>query len=159
LWSNYKHLTGHPVALDELMADLHANWHITLMIERRDNQTVGFIYSYEAQFVDGYCFVTTFIDKRFQRRGYGALAHGLFLDYLLTYFSFNKIYTDVYGYNEHSLQTVENSGYAVEGRFPMHRYHNGAYHEMIRLAFYRTQHPGLRQRLARFSGDSTEGRV
>lgn len=157
LWSTYKHISAYPDAMNELIADLHRNWHITMAIERiRDCLLVGFIYSYEAQFVDGHCFVTTFVDEKYQRRGYGAIAHGLFLDYLFTFFGFNKIYTDICAFNEHSLKTAQDSGYTVEGRFPMHRFYNGAFHEMARFAFYRTQHQDLRQRLARMSKSSTE---
>lgn len=158
LWATYRHIGTETETVEEVLNELDHNRHITMVIERvRDDAVVGFIYSYDVQFVDGFCFITTFVDSRHRGKGYGAVAHGLFLDYLLTFFHFGKVYGDVYSYNPASLSALLNAGYKIEGRFPSHRFYNGKHYEMVRLAFYRAQHGELRRLMAKMSASSTEG--
>jgi RimJ/RimL family protein N-acetyltransferase len=73
----------------------------------------------------------------------------LFIDYLFTYFSFRKIYLDVYEYNNASVDPVKNFSFQLEGVFGEHRYFDGKWHTMNRYALYRTEIDRVRQFLAR----------
>lgn len=138
LWTSYRHIGTREESEQELENNLSVHWHLCFMIETvSDHKTVGFIYSYEVQLVDGNCIVTTFLDQKYRNKGYGAEAHALFLRYAFAFFNFRKIYSDVYAFNNASLSVLTRSGYRLEGTFPEHRYFDGAWHTMERFAFYR----------------------
>jgi RimJ/RimL family protein N-acetyltransferase len=100
LFSQRKYLVGSEEFPQEFQADSNGHYHIFMLIEhQRSSQIIGFIYSYDPQFVDGHCYLAVFIDRDWRKRGYGAEATCLFLNYLFTYFSFRKVYADTYSYN------------------------------------------------------------
>jgi RimJ/RimL family protein N-acetyltransferase len=123
--------------------------HVLLIAENDSGEIVGMIYSYNPQFVDQNCFITVYVDSKFRGRGYGAIMMALFIDYLFTYFSFRKIYLDVYEYNNASVDPVKNFSFQLEGVFGEHRYFDGKWHTMNRYALYRTEIDRVRQFLAR----------
>jgi len=64
LWSIRRHTVNFDEFAAELKADFAIDRHIQLMIEKvADNSLVGTIYSYNAQFVDGHCWITIYIAK------------------------------------------------------------------------------------------------
>lgn len=138
LWTSYRHIGTRADNENELEENLRFHWHLCFIIETVERQKpIGFIYSYEAQLVDGNCVVTTLVDKEHRTRGYGVEAHALFLRYIFTYFGFRKIYSDVYDFNQSSNSILKKSRYQLEGTFPKHRYFGEAWHTMKRYAFYR----------------------
>lgn len=142
LWSSYRHIGTREENEQELERDLRTNWHLCFIIETAvEHKSIGFIYSYDAQLIDGRCIVTTFIDRKHRSNGYGVEAHALFLRYAFAYFDLRKIYSDVYDFNEKSLSVFAKSVYRLEGTFPEHRYFNGSWHTMKRFAFYREDIP------------------
>jgi len=59
LWSIRRHTVNFDEFAAELKADFAIDRHIQLMIEKvADNSVIGTIYSYNAQFVDGHCWIT-----------------------------------------------------------------------------------------------------
>jgi len=63
LWSIRRHTVNFDEFAAELKADFAIDRHIQLMIEKvADNSVVGTIYSYNAQFVDGHCWITIYIE-------------------------------------------------------------------------------------------------
>lgn len=155
LWSTYRAILPDRESVEEFWADLRSDKHVLLVAENGQSEIVGMVYSYNAQFVDGHCSVTTYVAEQFRDRGYGIEIFGLFLDYLFSYFDFRKVYLDVYSYNRSSSRPIEKYGFVEEGRFPEHRYHDGNWHEMIRFAVYRQQLPKIRATLARLSRHKT----
>lgn len=136
LWS----IRRHPVnSFEEFVAefeqDLRTDKHVFFMIKYQEHN-IGFVFSYSPQFVDSYCFATIYIVPTMRNLGFGPVAMGGFLLYLFNYFNFNKIYFEVYAYNNLSLSTLKTFGALEEGRFKDHRYWNGSRHDMIRLAIY-----------------------
>ena len=75
LWSIRRHTVNFDEFAAELKADFAIDRHIQLMIEKvADNSVVGTIYSYNAQFVDGHCWITIYIEPDKTRVGFGAEA-------------------------------------------------------------------------------------
>lgn len=138
LFNNDKVPVTFEIFREQLNREYPGKIHVLLMIELiRTGEAIGFVTSHDVQFVDGYAFVGTFIDQKFRSVGYGAEASALFLDYLFTYFSFRKIYTDVYVYNDNSQGCLMGAGFVEEGRFKDHRFYDGGYHDLVRYAIYR----------------------
>lgn len=145
LWSTRRHLVSFQEFVDEFVSDMKTDRHIHLMIVSRKDEAIGMIYSYGVQWVDGHCFITTYLDPTKTKRGYGAEAFVLFANYLFSYFNFHKIYTDVYEYNQLSKKTIENAGFVQEGLFKEHRYMNGVRYTLIRYALYRDRLPEIKK--------------
>jgi RimJ/RimL family protein N-acetyltransferase len=126
---------------DELSRDLSKDRHIQLMATRkRDRQPIGTIWAYNINLTDGYVFITTFIDPEYQKIGYGIESFTGMIYYLFNRFSsLNKVYTEAYSYNEHSLSIMKGAGFSEEGIFSEHRLLDGNRYNLHRLAFYRKQ--------------------
>lgn len=150
LWSTRRNLISQTEARDEIAEDIRNNKHVWLMAQNA-RSVIGTIYSYDAQFVDEHCWVTTYVTDGFRSRGYGPDMLGLFLEHLFAYYNFRKIYLDAYGHNRASWHTMQNFGFAEEGRFPEHRYIDGKWHDLIRFAVYRRDLVKIRDYLARRS--------
>lgn len=148
-WSNRRALVPIEQAKEEFYADLRGDMHVFQMISHSKYGEIGAIYSYDAQFVDQHCWVTTYLEEEHRNRGLGAVATAMFVDYLFTYFSFRKLYFDVYEYNVPSLSSLESFGLKVEGSFPEHRYFNDKWHSLKRLALYRESSEKVRALLRR----------
>lgn len=155
LWSTRRHLVSYQQFLEEFRRDLNGDRHIHLMITKRHDVVIGMIYSYGVQWVDGHCFITTYLDPTKTKRGYGAEAFVLFVNYLFRYFNFHKIYTDVYEYNQLSRKTIESAGFVQEGVFKEHRYMNGMRYSLIRYALYRDKLPDIQKFIDRLQKNNT----
>ena len=152
LWSIRRHTVNFDEFAAELKADFAIDRHIQLMIEKvANNSVVGTIYSYNAQFVDGHCWITIYIEPDKTGVGFGAEAVALMLAYLFSYFGFHKIYTDVYDYNEASVSNMESGSFVEEGRFKEHRFFAGKRHDMVRYAIYSSQLPRIQQFITRLT--------
>lgn len=149
LWSTRRNILSTSEANDEAIRDLTVDKHVWLIAENAAGTVIGMIFSYDVQFVDEHCFVTTYVADSFRQRGYGPDMLGLFLDYLFCYFNFRKIYFDAYEYNRASWHSMSNFGFKEEGRFPEHRYMDGRWHGLIRFAAYRNDIDKIRSYLAR----------
>jgi len=150
-WLSNRAIIDEPAAVEEFWQQLRGDKHVLLVATRQNGEVIGTIYSYNAQFVDQNCFVTAYIDGEYRNRGYGAVMMAMFIDYLFSYFSFRKIYLDIYEHNTSSTSAVESYGLKLEGHFPEHRYFDGEWHAMNRYALYRTEIERVRQFLARAS--------
>lgn len=122
----------------ELVNDFQRDRHIQMVIvEKVTGVAIGTIYSYNFKKADGYVFVTTFITKAYQRRGYGAEAFAAFVNYLFSRHELFKVYLEVYEYNLESLLIMRGAGFVEEGRFRRHRLIDGKRYDVIRFAIYR----------------------
>lgn len=122
----------------ELARDFDRDRHLQMLV-RHAGTPVGTIYSYSFNRTDGHAFVTTYVDPRYERMGYGAEAFMLFAYHLFTTYSLFKLYTDVYEHNDHSYRCLSRAGFAEEGRFRSHRLVNEKRYDLIRLALYSDQ--------------------
>jgi len=155
LWTMRRDILSQEEFTQAFASRLRNYYHIFLMIHY-GGRPVGFIYSYEPNFLDGHAFLTAYLDPDYRDRGIAAVAGLLFANYLFSYFPFRKLYCDVFEYNYRSLAALTGAGLATEGVFRAHRFYGGRYWTMYRLAlyreeFYRRFSPVI-QRLMRLSG-------
>ena len=122
----------------ELDSDLKRDRHLQFMIVRK-KECIGTIYSYNLNRTDGHAFVTTYIAKDWRDKGCGAEAVVVFLEYLFREYGLHKVYADVYSYNLESLRALTSGRFIEEGRFREHRLYHNERHDLIRLAFFRSQ--------------------
>ena len=125
---------------EELNNDLKRDRHRQLIALRKKNTSpVGTMWTYNMNLTDGYVFITTFVEPNYERFGYGVEMFAATMYSLFNTFSqLNKIYTEVYSYNNHSLNIMKRFGFSEEGVFLEHRLLNGTRYNLHRLAFYRT---------------------
>ncbi len=107
------------------------------MILNRSERAAGFIYSHEVNLVDGFAFVTAFLEPTARGRGLGAKAGMLFFNYLFSYFPLRKLYCEAYDYNPASCHLLQSAGFVLEGEFHEHRFFGGQYYTLFRYALYR----------------------
>jgi diamine N-acetyltransferase len=107
-------------------------------IEEPEDDRVTFAIEWEARFV-GYIELAL-IDRREARaavgivigdrsawrRGVGSGAVRILLDYGFTVMGLERIYAEVYDYNQASRRLFERVGFAHEGVLRQHEFHNGA---------------------------------
>jgi len=136
LWTMRKEILSQEEFAQLFANRLRSYYHVFLMI-RKQGRPVGFIYSYEPNFVDGHAYVTAFVEPVCRDRGIAARAGLIFAHYLFSYFSFTKLYCDVFEYNSRSLTALKGAGLSVEGVFRDHRFYGGRHWTMYRLALYR----------------------
>jgi len=108
-----------------------------LAMERCTGQAIGLVYSFDVSLVNGYASLCIYLDPSHTGKGLGVEAGYLFVNYLMTYYPFRKLYTDIYGYNEHSLHVAAKIGFVIEGTLRAHRWFDGRYWDLHKLALYR----------------------
>ncbi len=69
-------------------------------------------------------------EKRMWGRGMGKTALRILLDYAFTVRNLERIYAEVYGFNQRSLRLMERVGFQKEGILRQHEIHNGARQDM-----------------------------
>jgi len=122
----------------ELEKDFAKDRHLQyLIILKNTDKTIGTLYSYNFNPTDQHTFVTIFIEKEYERRGYGVEAIVNFLHLLFRHYKLYKVYMEVYDYNTLSLNTARKAGLSEEGRFKGHRKINNIRYDLIRFAVYR----------------------
>lgn len=138
LWSHPRRLVAYPEFVSSLEKSLRSEIDIWLLVvSKENNQPLGFIYSYDTSSWDGVTFICVFMSASVRGKGFGREAGALFVRYLMDYFPFRKIYADVFEFNAVSQNFVRDYGFTQEGYFPKHRYYQGEYWGMYRLALYR----------------------
>jgi RimJ/RimL family protein N-acetyltransferase len=137
LWSGRRTILSEVEYEESLAERFRDSIHVFLMITGKSKEPIGFTYSYDVSLLDGFAFVASFLSPSARRRGIGATASILFLDYLFSYFDFHKIYCEAYQYNEPSLELLKSAGFELEGEFREHRFLNGGRHALFRYAIYR----------------------
>lgn len=130
------------ISLDEFRIeykkDLEKQRHVQfLIVSNRTSEPIGLIYSYNANMIDGYVFMGTYIDDRYQKRGYGAKASVLFIKNIFDMYPIQKICVDIFSYNNQSLSGCLNLGFIKEGEFVRQRFYFGKHWNIIRLALFR----------------------
>lgn len=147
LWSGRRTILSESEYEESLAERLRESVHVFLVITGKAKDPIGFTYSYDVSLLDGFAFVASFLSPSVRGRGIGATASILFLDYLFSYFDFNKIYCEVYEYNAPSIKLLKSSGFELEGEFREHRFFKGKRYTLLRYAIYRGK---FYERFARF---------
>lgn len=138
LWSQGSTLPSFELYSRQLDALLSGHALVMLMIELPStHEPIGFVYAYDYNPYDKYVFWTIALHPAYMRVGWGAEASWLFLNYLFTYFDIHKACSEHYAFNQHSMRILIRCGAVEEGRFRAHRYYQGGYHDVIRVASWR----------------------
>ncbi|MBI4993546.1 GNAT family N-acetyltransferase [Candidatus Wolfebacteria bacterium] len=123
--------------INELQKDFKNDRHRQFIIElQKERKVIGTTYSYNFNSIDGYAFITIYLEERYRYRGYGAEAVALFLRFLFESYPLYKIYMEVYDYNQHALSILQNASFEEEGRFKEHRFFREERYDLIRFAFF-----------------------
>lgn len=124
--------------LKELKIDFRCNRHLQFLIELQSSQQpIGTIFSFSLNKIDGYVFITIFLEEKFVGKGFGVDAVALLIVHLFSILPIHKVYFDVFGYNDFSASALRGIGFAEEGRFKEHRVFEGVRYDLFRFAVYR----------------------
>lgn len=80
-------------------------------------------------------------EKRLWGRGIASNALRILLDYAFTVKNLERVYAEVYGFNQRSLRLMEHIGFQKEGVLHQHELHNGVRQDlhvfgMLKPEFY-----------------------
>jgi RimJ/RimL family protein N-acetyltransferase len=164
LWMSGRTLPSFEQYVYELETAMAGTILTMLVVETRTNpHPVGFVFAYEHNVYDRNVFWSVAVHPAYTNVGWGAEASLLFLDYLFAFFDLRKVSSEVYAFNEHSLRLLLRMGAHEEGRFLGHRYYQGAYHDVVRLAATRADWERARIKLtailARRTRNDSESRA
>ncbi len=140
-FEEFKKEIGHDLAKDRFLQ---------CVILNRKSESVGSIFAYGLNRTDGYIFVTTYVDPRYEKKGLGAEAFALFIQHLFRSLDLYKLYTEAYSYNEHSIRCMTEIGLVEEGHFLGHRLIDGTRYDLIRFALFKTQLTEIDTKLKRW---------
>ena len=90
---------------------------------------IGFLIAYDYSRNDAQLKVSVYILPQF-RALYGFLAVARFIGDLFRYFNLNKIFTEVYEFNEESIRMHEVFGFRREAVLQEYKYYDGKYYAM-----------------------------
>jgi RimJ/RimL family protein N-acetyltransferase len=75
--------------------------------------------------------------KEFWGKGYGSEAKMLLLEYAFNTLNLRKVYSNVFSFNERSINYSLRCGYKVEGRLKADHYAMGQYWDKVQLSVFR----------------------
>ena len=96
-----------------------------LIVERQSGAGIGFVYDYSIHKDDAYSYATIYLDVKSRSAWNGSEAMLMFLIELFMVGGMNKVYLEVFEYNQASLSVIKNAGFDLEGQFPDERLHRG----------------------------------
>lgn len=135
LWSVPRRLVSFPEYTRSMTSSDIDVW--LIIIDKQQNIPIGFVYTYDVKMWDRHAFLAMYIIEAARGKKIGLEAGAYFLQYLMDYFPYNKLYVDVFEFNPISQSFVSTYGFVQEGFFPKHRYFKGKEWGMYRLALYR----------------------
>ena len=107
------------------------------IIKDDSHDFIGFLIAYDYMRDDSHMKVTVYVKPEFQYGAYGLIAAVKFIDFLFKFYNLNKIFTEVYDFNEPSLKLHKTFGFVEEGRLKEYKYYNGKLHDMLIFAVTR----------------------
>ncbi len=101
------------------------------IISDNEHDFIGFVIAYDYMRNDSHLKVTVYIKPEFQHSTYGFVAVVKFIDFLFNYYNLNKVFTEVYSFNEASVALHTTFGFKQEASLSEYKYYNGKYYDMI----------------------------
>ncbi len=137
LWEQHPEVLSDDEFYSDFKSFLSHVVHTIMMIETKSSRDlIGMVYAYRADYLNNHAFLCTYLDSAYRGCLYGAEAAILFIDYLFSYFSFRKLYAEIYEYNVDSMSNSLKAGFIEEGRLKKHRWYRNKYNDMYILALY-----------------------
>ncbi|HEY4528512.1 MAG TPA: GNAT family protein [Candidatus Paceibacterota bacterium] len=128
-------------------------YHLQFMVcLKRTNKSVGVLYTFSYNEVDGFMFLNIFLDERYRRNEYGAEACALAICHIFDNFPVYKIYCDSFSSNLQSVSMMKGIGLKQEGLLKGHRLYNGVRYDVARFAVHQENLGVLRSLLQKFKG-------
>lgn len=69
----------------------------------------------------------------YRGKGYGLEAEYLLLDYAFNHLNLNKIWSEIFEYNDVALDLHQKTGFVIEGMFRQHVFKDGEYVDLVRI--------------------------
>ena len=93
-------------------------------------------------------------EKRMWGRGIASTALRILLDYAFTVRNLERVYAEVYGFNQRSLRLMERVGFQKEGILRQHEIHNGARQDMHFFGMLKAEFNQKYETLFKLPGDN-----
>ncbi len=128
------------ISMDEFYKELEEDY----LFDRKDQvqvlhkklkELIGTLWSYKWNKKEKSIYITTYINKKFQKKSIGPDAFSLYLKYLFEEKDIEKVYTEVYGNNELSLKTMLSGGFEIIENDEKSRIKKGEKTDLIKLVF------------------------
>ena len=91
---------------------------------------IGFVIAYDYMKNDGHMKFTLYIKSELRSEGYGIFAATKFVDYLFKYYNIHKIFTEVYAFNDVSIDIHDKLQLTKEACLKDYKFFNGEYFDM-----------------------------
>jgi RimJ/RimL family protein N-acetyltransferase len=134
----YEDAIGFPLSRERQREDLQnlakrvgENDFLFFVIEDGQEQTVGYINSFDCVRRNGIFKYAIIIKQPFWRKGYGREAVTILLRYFFRELGYQKCTVLVYSFNERSIRFHEALGFKFEGRLRNMYYTNGEYYDEL----------------------------
>lgn len=106
-------------------------------VAEMDGIVIGYAHNYDFSLIDSRCKIAIFTLPNYRKIGLGGLLAISFIKRLFVDYPLNKIYLDIYSYNNESIESNLKAGFVKEGELPNYRYYDGTYHSMQILSMTR----------------------
>lgn len=95
-------------------------------------------------------------EKSMWGRGIASTALRILLDYAFTVRNLERVYAEVYGFNQRSLRLMEHIGFQKEGVLRQHEIHNGARQDMHVFGMLKSEFYQKYETLFKLPGDMND---
>jgi RimJ/RimL family protein N-acetyltransferase len=83
--------------------------------------------------------VGIFLGKPFWSKGYGTDAMKVLVNFIFSQMNINKVYLNVFSFNQRAIKSYEKCGFKVEGVLREHIYRDGKYHDEYIMSILRSE--------------------
>jgi RimJ/RimL family protein N-acetyltransferase len=108
-----------------------------LVVNKADNVPVGILAVHQANFQDGYAYLSAARFKPAEKTSAMMLGLAIFLQYVFSCWDFRKLYLEVPEYNYDQLASGVGRFFTLEGQLRDHSFLGGRYWDQMTLAIYR----------------------
>lgn len=110
-------------------------------IERiHDQKYIGGCGVNEVDWKNSNCCVGIFLGKPYWSSGYGTEAMKILVNFIFKEMNLNRIYLNVYSFNNRAITSYKKAGFKIEGRLREHIFRFGSYHDEIIMGILRREY-------------------
>jgi len=104
-----------------------------------NEEPIGYVQLYPIDWKNRKAEVGVIMGRKHQGQGLGEEALRLTVDYGFRMLGMNKLYAEIYEYNEQSIKLFEKIGFKLEGKLREHHYWNGKFHDSLIYSILRSE--------------------
>jgi len=131
LWSNKNSKQTYfefQTEMNEMLKSHYRSFYV--IYENNSDKRMGFIFAYNIRNIDSHAFVTIYICEEYRNKIYSVEAAVLYLNHLFEKLSLNKVFFEVYSYNQNSISLMQFPGVIREATLKEYRKHNDEYYDL-----------------------------